>query len=90
MVPEMIRLGWLILVFGGQESQNYSRRAIRLESTQIRWFTRWLDARLYRFPGGHSKAIFSQAKAKRDYEAQVHLDQMVLVLVKQEAGLVAQ
>jgi hypothetical protein len=36
---EMIRRGKLVLVIGGQDFQNYSKRAIRLESTQIRWFS---------------------------------------------------
>jgi hypothetical protein len=31
MVLKMIRQGRLVLVIGGQESQNYSQRAIRLE-----------------------------------------------------------
>ncbi len=37
MVFKMIRQGRLVLVIGDQEPQNYSKRAIRLESTQIRW-----------------------------------------------------
>jgi hypothetical protein len=36
MVFEASRLGRLVLVFGGQESQNYSLEVIRLWSTQIR------------------------------------------------------
>jgi hypothetical protein len=39
MVLKMIRLGRLVLVIGGQESQNYSSEVIRLESTKIRWFS---------------------------------------------------
>jgi hypothetical protein len=37
MVLEMA--GRLVLVIGGQESQNYSKRAIRLESIKIKWFS---------------------------------------------------
>jgi hypothetical protein len=40
-------------------------------------------------PGGRSKAVFSLAKAKRDYQAQVYSDQMVLAIVRREAGPVA-
>jgi hypothetical protein len=47
MVLEMIGRGRLVLVMGGQESQNY---------------------------------------LKEDYLAQVHSDQMVLVMTRQEAG----
>jgi hypothetical protein len=39
MVLEMIMRGRLVLVFGGEESQNYSKRAIRLKSTNIKWFS---------------------------------------------------
>jgi hypothetical protein len=39
MFTEVIRWGRLVLVIGGQESKNYSNRAIRLKSTQIRWFS---------------------------------------------------
>ncbi len=39
MVLKMIRRGRLVLVIGGQESQNYSERVIRLESTKIRWLS---------------------------------------------------
>jgi hypothetical protein len=35
----MIRRWRLVLVIGGQESQNYSKRTVRLKSTQIRWFS---------------------------------------------------
>jgi hypothetical protein len=40
MILETIRRGQgrLVLVIGGQESQNYSSEVIRLESTKIRWF----------------------------------------------------
>jgi hypothetical protein len=38
-----------------------------------------------RLPGGNSRAVFFQAKDK----AQVHSDQMVLIIVRQEAGPVA-
>jgi hypothetical protein len=34
MVLETIRQGRLVLVIGGQESQNYTKRVIRLESTK--------------------------------------------------------
>jgi hypothetical protein len=37
-------------------------------------------------PGGCSRAIFSQAKAKVDYQAQVHSDQMVFMIVRRDAG----
>jgi hypothetical protein len=47
MVLEMIRRGRLVLVIGGQESQN---------------------------------------SLKEDYQARVHLDQMVLVIARQEYG----
>jgi hypothetical protein len=40
-------------------------------------------------PTGLSKAVFSQAKAKGNYQARVHSDQMILMIVRQEAGLVA-
>jgi hypothetical protein len=39
MILEMIRRARLVLVIRGQELQNYSKRAIRLESTKIRWFS---------------------------------------------------
>jgi hypothetical protein len=39
MVLEMIRQERLILVIRGQESQNCSKRAIRLKVTKIRWFS---------------------------------------------------
>jgi hypothetical protein len=35
------------------------------------------------------KGFFSQAKAKGDYQAQVHSDQTVLMIVRREAGPVA-
>ncbi len=38
-VLKMIRQGRLVLVSRGQESQNYSERVIRLETTKIRWFS---------------------------------------------------
>jgi hypothetical protein len=38
-VLEIIRRGKLVLVIRGQESQNHSKRAIRLQSTQIEWFS---------------------------------------------------
>jgi hypothetical protein len=37
----------------------------------------------------NSKATLSQAKAKGNYQARSHSDQMVLVVVRQEAVLVA-
>ncbi len=37
----------------------------------------------------NSKATLSQAKAKGNYQARIHSDQMVLVVVRQEAVLVA-
>jgi hypothetical protein len=40
-------------------------------------------------PGGHSRAVFSQAKAKGDYQALIHSDQMVLLIVRREVGPVA-
>ncbi len=33
-------------------------------------FSRWPGGRLDRLPGGHSRAVFTQAKAKGDYQAQ--------------------
>ncbi len=60
----MIRQGRLVLVIRGRESQNYSKRVIRLESTKIIWFSWWPGGRLDRLPGGRSRALFSQAKAK--------------------------
>jgi hypothetical protein len=39
MALETIRQGKLVLVIGGQKSQNYSVLVIRLESTMIRWFS---------------------------------------------------
>jgi hypothetical protein len=45
--------------------------------------------RLDQFPGGRSRAVFCQAKAKGDYQARVLSDQMVLMIVRQEAGTVA-
>jgi hypothetical protein len=44
---------------------------------------------LDRLPGGRSRALFSQAKAKGNYQARVHSDQMVLVIVRWEYGPVA-
>ncbi len=35
---ETIRQRRLVLFIGDQESQNYSKKTIRLEPTQIRWF----------------------------------------------------
>jgi hypothetical protein len=92
MVLEMIRQGRLVLVIWGQESQNYSSEVIRLKSTKIWWYSWWPGGRLDRLPGGRSRTVFSQAKAKGNYQAWVHLDQMDLVTVRQEAGqcLVAQ
>jgi hypothetical protein len=40
-------------------------------------------------PGGRSKAILSEVTASGDYQAQVHSDQMVLVIVRREVGPVA-
>jgi hypothetical protein len=40
-------------------------------------------------PGGRSRAVFSQAKARGNYQAQVHSDQMVLMIVRRKAGPVA-
>jgi hypothetical protein len=37
----------------------------------------------------NSKATLSQAKAKGNYQARIHYDQMVLEVVRQEAVLVA-
>jgi hypothetical protein len=81
--------GRLVLVIWSQESQNYSKRVIRLGSTKIKWFLWWPSMRLDQFPGDSSRAVFSQAKAKGDYQAVVHLHQMVLMIVRQEAGPVA-
>ncbi len=36
-----------------------------------------------------SQGLYSQAKAKGDYLAQIHSDQMVLVIARREAGPVA-
>jgi hypothetical protein len=87
MVLEMIRQGRLVLVIGGQESQNYSKRAIRLESTQIRVSRDGMSLDL--FLGGRSRAILSQAKAKGDCSPRVHSDHMVLAVVRWEVGLIA-
>jgi hypothetical protein len=65
MVLEMIRRGRLILVIIGQESQNYSSEVVRLKSTKIRWPGVRLDC----FSSGRSRAVFSQAKAKGNYQA---------------------
>jgi hypothetical protein len=65
MVLETIRRGRLVLVFGGQESQNYSGEVIRLKSTKIRWFLWWPGGRLDQLPSGRSRAVFSQAEAKK-------------------------
>ncbi len=65
MVLETIRWGRLVLVIGGQESQNYSGEVIRLKSTKIRWFLWWPGGRLGQLPSGRSRAVFSQAKATK-------------------------
>ncbi len=41
--------------------------------------------RLDRLPDSQSRAVFSQAKAKGNYQAQVQSDQMVLMIVIREA-----
>jgi hypothetical protein len=46
--------------------------------------------RLDWFLGDHSRAILSEAKAKADYQAQVHLGKMVPMIVRREMRLVAQ
>ncbi len=46
-------------------------------------------ARMNRGLTGCLSAEFSQAKAKRDYQAWVHSDQMVLAIVRRKAGSVA-
>jgi hypothetical protein len=89
MIFKTIRQGRLVLVIRGQESQNDSSEVFRLKSAKIRWFSRWQGMRLDWLPGGCSRAVFSQAKAKGNYQAQVHSDPMDLVLVRWEAGLVA-
>ncbi len=38
---------------------------------------------------GCSRAVFTQVKAKGDYQAWVHSDQKVLVIIRLEAGTVA-
>jgi hypothetical protein len=45
--------------------------------------------RLDRLPTGRSKDVFSQAEAKKNNQAGVHSDQMILVILRQEAGPVA-
>jgi hypothetical protein len=89
MVLKAIKWGRLVLVVRGQEGQNYSSEIIWLESTRIRWFAWWPGRRLDQLPSGHSMAVFSQAKAKGDYQARVHSNQMVLTIVWREAGPVA-
>ncbi len=44
---------------------------------------------LDQLPDGCSRAVFSQAKTKRNYQARVHSDQMVLEIFRCEAGPVA-
>jgi hypothetical protein len=39
MVLEMNNQGRLVFAIRGLESQNYSKKVIRLESTKIRWFS---------------------------------------------------
>jgi hypothetical protein len=65
MVHKMIRGGKLVFVFGGQESQNYSKN----ESIQIRWFL--VMARHKGGPVSRSplQGYTSQAKAKGVYQA---------------------
>ncbi len=89
MVLETIRGGEAGPCNWGQESQNYSSEVTRLEYTMIRWFSWWTGERFDQLPGGRSRAVFSQAKAKENYQAHVHTDQMVLVIVRQEARPVA-
>jgi hypothetical protein len=89
MVLKTIRWGRLFLFIGGQESQNYTSEVIRLKSTKIRWFSWWPVGKLDQLPGGCSRAVFSQAKAKGIYQAWVYSDQMVLLIVRWEAGPVA-
>ncbi len=85
----MIKQERLVLVIGGQESQNYSSKVIRLGPTQIRWFL-WRPGETQdRLPRGHSRAVFSQAKAMGDYQARVLLDQTALIIVRREAGPVS-
>jgi hypothetical protein len=86
---DAIRWGRLILIITGQESQSYSSEVIRLESTKIRWFSWWPGVRLDRLPGSCSRAVFSQAKAKGNYQARVNSDQVILMIVRQKAGPVA-
>jgi hypothetical protein len=85
----MIRWGRLVPVIRGQESQNYSNEVIRLASTKIRWFSGLSGVRLDRLPGVCSRAVFFKAKAKGNNQAQIHSDQMVLLMVRREAGPVA-
>jgi hypothetical protein len=68
----MIRQGRLVLFIGGQESQNNSYEVIRLKSTKIRWFSWWPGERLDQLPSSRSRAEFSQAKAKGNYQTWVH------------------
>ncbi len=40
--------------------------------------------RLDWLPSGRSRAVFSQAKAKGNFQARVHSDQMVLVTIRRD------
>ncbi len=85
-----MRGGRLILVIRGQESQNCSSEVIRLQFTKIIWFSWWPGMRMdHCLPGGHSRAVFFQAKEKGNNHAWVHSDQMVLKTVRREAEPVA-
>jgi hypothetical protein len=88
MVLEMIRKGRLVLLSEAMSIKTTQRgsRVIRLKSTKIRWFSCWLGGRLDQLSSGRSRAVFSQAKAKGEYQVRVHSDQMVLVIHSQTGG----
>jgi hypothetical protein len=62
-------------------SKLYSSEVIRLESTGI------IVLVMARCDARCSSAVFSLAKTKGNFQARVHSDQMVLVIVRREAGV---
>jgi hypothetical protein len=81
-----VRGGWS-LWSKARSLNNLAQGTIRLKSTQVRRVLWWPGVRLVCISKGLSaRATLSQAKAKGNYHARVHLDQIVLVTVRREAG----
>ncbi len=86
------KIRWFLRQSGGglfllseTKSLKTTQVVILLKSTKIRCFS-CPGGRLDRLPGDRSRVVFSQAKSKGNYQAQVHSDQMVPVIVRREAG----